>query len=64
MNLLTSDTAVKREREEEKVSQNVNFLAPVKALTGMSDCISPCGLNTIDKPGRHTGKKHNLQLLL
>ena len=59
-----SDAAVKREKEKEKISQNVSFLASVKALTNMSDCISSCNLNTIDKLKYHIDKKHNLQLFL
>ena len=59
-----SDAAVKREKEEEKVSQNVSFLASVKALTDMSDCILSCSLNTIDKSRHYVSKKYNLQLLL
>src|SRR5207247_9880499 len=62
--LLTSDTTVKREKEEEKISQNMSFLASVKALTDMSDFISSCNLNTIDKSECHVSKKHNLQLFL
>src|SRR6266496_3814436 len=62
--LLTSDAAVKREKEEEKVSQNVSFLVSVKALTDMLDCISSCSLNTIGKSEHCVSKKHNLQLLL
>ena len=52
-NLLTSDIIIKREKKEEKVSQNVSFLASVKAHTDMSDCILSCSLNTIDKSEHH-----------
>ena len=44
----------------EKINQNMSFLAFVKAFTDMSDCISSCSLNTINKSEHHTDKKHNL----
>ena len=62
-NLLTSDITVKREKEEEeKVSQNMSFLASVKVLTNMSDYILSCSSDTIDKSEHHADKKHSLQL--
>ena len=63
-NFLTSDMTVKREKKKEKISQNMSFFVSVKALTNMSDCISSCNLNTINKSEYHADKKHNLQLFL
>ena len=39
----------------------MSFLAFVKTLTDISDCILSCSSNTIDKSKHHVNKKHNLQ---
>jgi len=48
INLLTSDTAVKRRKRE---PGHWAFLALVKTPTGMPDCVSPCSPDVIGKPG-------------